>query len=94
VGVLLDHGVLLHFVSFLAVQTCWTTFQAKNNVRHTPANSFLTLVSHQSHKGAYHKSSPTREERKEWSTRRTRVSFSRASNGAAAVGEKANLMTK
>ena len=33
VGVLLDHGVLLCFVSLLAVQKCWATFQAKNNVR-------------------------------------------------------------
>jgi len=43
VGVLLDHG----FVSLLAVRTCWTAFQAKNNTR---SGSALTLVSHRSHK--------------------------------------------
>ena len=47
--VLLDHGVSLHFVSHLTLQTCWATLQAKNNVRSAPASSALTLVSHQSH---------------------------------------------
>ena len=28
VGVLLNHGVSLRFVLLLALQTCWTTFQA------------------------------------------------------------------
>jgi len=49
VGVLLDHGVSLCFVSLLALQTCWVTFQAKNNVRNIPASSALTVVLHQSH---------------------------------------------
>ena len=46
VGVSLDHDVSLCFVLLLALQTCWETFQAQNNVRSTPASSALTLVSH------------------------------------------------
>jgi len=49
VGVLLDHGILLHFVSLIVLRTCWVTFQAKYNVRSAPSSSALTLVSHQSH---------------------------------------------
>jgi len=48
-GVPLNHGVSLRFVLLLAFRTCWATFQAKNNVRNTPASSALTLVSHRSH---------------------------------------------
>ena len=44
VGVSLDHGVSLHFVSLLALLTCWATFQAKNNVRSAPASTALTQV--------------------------------------------------
>ena len=36
-GVSLDHGVSLCFVSLLALQTYWATFQAKENVKSTPA---------------------------------------------------------
>ena len=36
VGVLLDHGALLRFVS-----TCWAMLQAKNNVKNAPASSAL-----------------------------------------------------
>ena len=43
-------GVLLCFISLLVIRTCWTAFQAKNNVRSTPAGFALTLVWHQSHK--------------------------------------------
>jgi len=43
VNVLLDHGVSLQFISLLALQICWATFQAKNNVRSPPASSALTL---------------------------------------------------
>ena len=32
VGMSLNHGVLLSFVSLVALQTCLATFQAKNNV--------------------------------------------------------------
>jgi len=39
VGVSFDHGVLLHFVALLALQTPWTTFQAKNNARNAPAST-------------------------------------------------------
>ena len=46
VGMSLNHGVSLRFISLLTLQTCW---QAKNNVRSAPASSALTLVSHQSH---------------------------------------------
>ena len=49
VGVSLDHAILLCFVSLLVLQTCWTTFQTKSNIRSTPASSALTLVSHRSH---------------------------------------------
>jgi len=49
VGMSLNHGVSLCFVSLLAFPTFWATFQAKNNVRSTPASSELTLVTHQSH---------------------------------------------
>ena len=42
VGVSLNHGVALCFISLLAFQTCWATFQAKNNVSSTPASSALT----------------------------------------------------
>ena len=38
----LNHGVSLRFVLLLALQTCWATFQAKNNIR---SASVLTLVS-------------------------------------------------
>jgi len=41
VGVSLNHGVLLSFISLLALQTCWATFQAKNNVKSAPASSVL-----------------------------------------------------
>ena len=44
VGVSLDHGVLLCFVSLIALRTCWATFKAKNNIRITPASSALTLI--------------------------------------------------
>ena len=50
VGVSFDHGALLRFASLLAVRTCWTMFQAKNNVKSTPACSALSLVYYQSHK--------------------------------------------
>jgi len=43
------HLIVLCFVSLLAFQTCWVTFQAKNDVRSAPASSALTLVSHRSH---------------------------------------------
>ena len=49
VGVSLDHDVLLRFVLFIALQTCWATFKVNNNIRSTPASSELTLVLHQSH---------------------------------------------
>ena len=49
VGVSLDHGVLLCFVSLLAVRTCKATSQAKNKIRNAPASSLLTLVLHPSH---------------------------------------------
>ena len=41
--------LVIGFVSLLVVRTCRTAFQAKNNVWSTPADSALTLVSHQSH---------------------------------------------
>ena len=46
VDVSLSHGVLLCFVSLQALQTCWATFQMKNNVRSALASSALTLASH------------------------------------------------
>ena len=46
VGVSFNYGVSLRFISLLALQTCWATFQAKNNVRSAPASSAFTLVSH------------------------------------------------
>ena len=49
VGVSLDYGVLLCFISLLAVWKCWATFQAQNIVRSTLASSVLTLISHQCH---------------------------------------------
>ena len=49
VGVSLDHGVLLCFISFIVLGTCWEAFKAKNNVRSTPTSSALTLVLHRSH---------------------------------------------
>ena len=49
VGVSLDHGVSLRFVSLLALWTCWETFQTKSSARNAPASSALTLVSHWSH---------------------------------------------
>ena len=49
VGVSLDHGVSLCFVSLLALQTLSATFQAKNNIRNAPASTVLTLVLHRSH---------------------------------------------
>ena len=49
VGVSLDHGVLVCFVSLPALQTCWAMFQAKNNVESAPASSVLTVASHRSH---------------------------------------------
>ena len=39
VDVSLDHVVSLHFVSLLALPTCWATFQTKNNGR----SALLTL---------------------------------------------------
>ena len=39
IGVSLNHGVSLHFISHLALLTCWATFQAKNNVK----NALLAL---------------------------------------------------
>ena len=47
-GVLLDRVVLLGFILFIALQTCWAKFRAKNNIS-TPASSALTLDLHQSH---------------------------------------------
>ena len=44
VGVSLNHGVTLCFISLLAFQTCWATFQMKNNVSSTPASSTLTCT--------------------------------------------------
>ena len=49
VDVSLNHGVSLHFVLLPVLWTCWSTFQAKNNVRSTSVSSSLTLVSHRSH---------------------------------------------
>jgi len=43
VGVLLDRGVSLRLVSLLALRTCWETFQAKNNVRSSPASCSLEI---------------------------------------------------
>jgi len=48
VGVSLDHGVPLCFVSLLALQTLWAPFQAKNNVKSVPNSTAFTLVSHRS----------------------------------------------
>jgi len=45
VGVSLNHGVSLCFVSLLAFRTCWAAFQVKNNVRKAPASSAFTLFS-------------------------------------------------
>ena len=42
-------GVFLCFISLPALQTLWVTFQAKNNIRSTPASTTLTQVSHWSH---------------------------------------------
>ena len=39
VGISLNHGVSLRFVSHLALRTYWATFQVKNNVR----SALLTL---------------------------------------------------
>jgi len=49
VGVSLNHGVPLCFISLLAFRTCWKKFQEKNNIRSAPASSALTLVSRRSH---------------------------------------------
>ena len=46
-GVSLDHGVLLCFISLLA--NMLATFRANNNVRSALASSSFTLVSNQSH---------------------------------------------
>jgi len=46
VGVSLDHGVSLCFVSLLALHMRWAIFQAKNTIKNSPASSALTLVSH------------------------------------------------
>ena len=43
-GVSLGYDVSLRFVLLLALQTCWATFQAKNNVRSAPASSALTIM--------------------------------------------------
>ena len=49
VGVSLNHGASLHFILRIVLRTCWTTFQAKNNVRSAPASSALILVSDRNH---------------------------------------------
>jgi len=49
VGMFLDHEVSLPFILLLALQTCWATYQAKNNVWSAPASSALTIVLHRSH---------------------------------------------
>ena len=41
VGVSLNRGASLRFVSLLALQTCWATIESKNM---PPASSALTLV--------------------------------------------------
>ena len=41
VGVLLNHDVSLLFVSLLALQILWATFQAKSNARTALASSAL-----------------------------------------------------
>ena len=67
VGVSLDHGVLLSFVSLLALQTRWATFQAKNNVKSAPASSAFTIVLHQSHNTCtVNRHLHTKEERMEY----------------------------
>ena len=43
------HLIMLCFVLLLAFQTCWATFQVKNNVRSALASSAITLVSYRSH---------------------------------------------
>ena len=47
VDVFLNHGVLQHFISLLALQTCWAML--KNNVRSALASSAFTILSHRSH---------------------------------------------
>ena len=40
---------MYYYALFLALKTCWATFQAKNNISSALASSALTLVSYQSH---------------------------------------------
>jgi len=77
VGTSLDHGVLLCFVSLLAVWTCWATLQAKNNVRSTPSRSSLTLVSHRSHYACTTNRHLHAKGERNGVNRRTKVSFVR-----------------
>jgi len=59
---------------FLALQTCLTTFQTKNNIRRASASSALALILHQSHNTC----TANRHQRDSGVTqRRTIVSFDR-----------------
>jgi len=49
IGVSLDDNVLLRFVLLLALRICWATFQAKNNIRSTPASFALTRTEATTH---------------------------------------------
>ena len=77
VGVSLDHDESLCFISLLAHQTCWATFQAKNNVKSTPASSALTLVSHRSQNVCTTNRHLRRSGERNGAQRRTKVSFGR-----------------
>ena len=83
-GVLLDHGVSLCFVSFLALRTLQVTFHVENSIRSAPASTALTQVLHQSHNART-------------ANRHLRGSGERnidASVGAAAVGKQTHPRDK
>ena len=77
VDVSLDHDVLLHFISFIALRTCWATFKVKNNIRSTPASSALTLVWHQSHYVQTANRHLHRKGERNGAQRTTKISFGR-----------------
>ena len=74
VGVLLDYDLLLCFISLLALQTCWATFQAQNNIRSAPASSALTLVLHRRHNArTTNRHLRTWQCRNEWSSKENKT---------------------
>jgi len=77
VGVSLDHGVPLHFVSLPVFQMLWAPFQAKNNVRSASVSTALAQVLHRSHNVWTANRDLHDSEERNGAQSRTKVSFGR-----------------